>query len=96
MLAKNKSGWTLLEYLDISESDIPKYRNITGAYAILMVGEKYVVGFNIWRNQWEFPSGGIEEGETARQAAIKALPSSGAAVPSRRRRISVFTSSYWL
>ena len=31
MLAKNKSGWTLLEYLDISESDIPKYRNIPGA-----------------------------------------------------------------
>lgn len=66
MLAKNKSGWTLLEYLDISESDISKYQNVTGAYAILTVGDKYVVGYNTWRKQWEFPAGGIEEGETAK------------------------------
>lgn len=73
MLAKNKSGWILLEYLDIAESDICKYHNVTGAYAILMIQDKFVIGFNRWRNQWEFPSGGIEEGETARQAAIREL-----------------------
>ena len=55
MLAKNKSGWTLLEYLDINESDISNYQNVTGAYTILMVEDKYVVGFNAWRKQWEFP-----------------------------------------
>lgn len=63
MLAKNKNGWTLLEHLDIAESDICKYHNVTGAYAILMVRDKFVVGFNGWRNQWEFPAGGIEEGK---------------------------------
>lgn len=73
MLAKNKSGWTLLEYLDIVESDICKYQNVTGSYAILMIKDKFLVGFNNWRNQWELPSGGIEEGETARQAAIREL-----------------------
>ncbi len=73
MLAKNKSGWTLLEYLDIVEDDICKYHNVTGAYAILKIRDKLVVGFNGWRNQWEFPAGGIEEGETARQAAIREL-----------------------
>lgn len=73
MLAKNKSGWTLLEYLDIAESDICKYNNVTGAYAILIIKDKFVIGFNNWRNQWEFPAGGIEEGETARQAAIREL-----------------------
>lgn len=64
MLARNKSGWTLLEYLDVAESDICKYQNVTGAYAILMIRDKFVVGFNGWRNQWEFPAGGIGEGET--------------------------------
>jgi len=28
MLAKNKCGWTLLEYLDIAESDICRYHNV--------------------------------------------------------------------
>ena len=73
MLAKNKSGWKLLEYVDIQEEDIEKYPNVTGAYAILKVGDKYVVGYNGWRKQWEFPAGGIDGGETAREAAIREL-----------------------
>ena len=73
MLAKNKSGWTLLEYINIKEDDIANYQNVTGAYAILRIADKYVVGYNKWRKQWEFPAGGIETGETAREAAIREL-----------------------
>lgn len=73
MLAKNKCGWILLEYFDIAESDICKYKNVTGSYVILIIKNKFLVGFNSWRNQWELPSGGIEEGETARQAAFREL-----------------------
>lgn len=73
MLAKNKSGWKLLEYIDVKEEDIEKYPNVTGAYAILKIADKYVVGYNGWRKQWEFPAGGIDEGETAREAAIREL-----------------------
>ena len=73
MLAKNKSGWTLLEYINIKEDDITNYQNVTGAYAILRIADKYVVGYNKWRKQWEFPAGGIETGETAREAAIREL-----------------------
>ena len=73
MLAQNKSGWTLLEYLDIMEKDISMYEHVTGAYAIIMVGDKFLVGYNNWRKQWEFPAGGIEEDETPRQAAIREL-----------------------
>lgn len=73
ILATNKSGWKLLEYLNIKEDDIEKYQNVTGAYAILKIADKYVVGYNDWRNQWEFPAGGIDKGETAREAAIREL-----------------------
>ena len=71
MLAKNKSGWIVHEYLDISESDLVKYKNVTGSYAIIRVKDKYLTGYNNWRDQWEFPAGGIEAGETARQAAFR-------------------------
>lgn len=73
MLAKNKSGWKLIEYIDIQEEDIDRYENVTGAYAILRVADKYVIGYNSWRQQWEFPAGGIDVGETAREAAVREL-----------------------
>ena len=73
MLATNKSGWKLIEYIDIAESDIEQYQNVTGAYAILKIADKYIVGYNSFRKQWEFPAGGIDQGETAREAAIREL-----------------------
>ena len=73
MIAKNKSGWILHEHINISEKEICNYSNVTGAYAIVKIQDKYLIGFNNWRKQWEFPAGGIEEGETARQAAIREL-----------------------
>ena len=71
MLAQNKSGWTLLEYLKINEEEIGNYNPVTGAFAVISVKGKYLIGFNQWRGQWEFPAGGIEQGETAREAAIR-------------------------
>lgn len=73
MLAKNRSGWMLLEYLDIPEEEIIHYEKVTGAFAILRVGNQYVIGYNTFRKQWEFPAGGIEPGESAREAAVREL-----------------------
>ncbi|MBP3570316.1 MAG: NUDIX hydrolase, partial [Lachnospiraceae bacterium] len=73
MLAKNKFGWTLLEYLSIDEDEISNFDNVTGAFAVINVNGKYLIGYTSWRNQWEFPAGGIEKGETAREAAEREL-----------------------
>ena len=73
MIAKNRSGWILHEFIDITENQITEYSNVTGAYAIVKVGDKYLIGYNNWRKQWEFPAGGIEAGVTARQAAYREL-----------------------
>lgn len=73
MLAKNKSGWILLEHLDITEEEIVNYEKVTGAFAIVTVDGQYIIGYNKWRQQWEFCGGGIEPGETAREAAIREL-----------------------
>ena len=72
-IAKNRSGWILHEYISIPEEQLAEYPNVTGSYAIVKVGDKYLIGYNIWRKQWEFPAGGIEDGETARQAAYREL-----------------------
>ncbi len=73
VIVKNKSGWVLHEYLKVREEQISEYPKCTGAYAIVKVGKKYLIGYNNWRKQWEFPAGGIEAGETARQAAVREL-----------------------
>lgn len=62
-----------MEYLDIPEEELINYEKVTGAYAILRVGDQYVIGYNVWRKQWEFPAGGIEPGESAREAAVREL-----------------------
>ena len=73
MIAKNKSGWILLEYFKITEDEIERFDNVTGAFAIINVNGRYLIGYNPYREQWEFPAGGIEQGETARRAAEREL-----------------------
>ena len=75
ILAENKSGWKLIEYIKIEEHELEnsRYTPVTGAFAILKVRDKYVLGFNNWRKQWEFPAGHIEVGETPRIAAEREL-----------------------
>ena len=73
VLAENKSGWKLLAYIKIEEADINNLDNVTGAFAVLKIRNKYVLGYNRWRKQWEFPAGHIEKGETPRCAAQREL-----------------------
>ena len=45
MLAHNKSGWTQLEYLKVSEDDVGNYDNVTGSFAVVSVKGEYLIGF---------------------------------------------------
>lgn len=72
-MIKNNCGYELLEFIPCEESDVIKYENVTGSGVVYKVDNKYLVGFNNWRKQWEIPAGRIENGETARQAAIREL-----------------------
>nr|WP_289765924.1 NUDIX hydrolase [uncultured Acetatifactor sp.] len=73
ILARNRSGWSLLEVKNIEEWEMDNYNRVTGAYAIVCIKGRYLIGFNNWRKQWEFPAGGIEEGETPKAAAEREL-----------------------
>lgn len=73
MQVENKGGYKLLEYLKINEDDINNYNNITSAGVVLEVDGKYLIGWNNWRKQWELAVGGIEKGETPREAATREL-----------------------
>ncbi|MDH5606757.1 MAG: NUDIX hydrolase, partial [Anaerolineae bacterium] len=73
ILAENKTGIQLLEYLNIPEHNIDYYKPLSSAYAIIQVGGNVLIGFNKWRNQWEFPAGKLDAGETARDAAVREL-----------------------
>lgn len=73
ILARNRSGWSLLEYRNMEEWEMGHYDRVTGAYAIVCIRGCYLIGYNNWRKQWEFPAGGIEEGETPGEAAEREL-----------------------
>lgn len=72
---ENTSDIEIIEYYDIQEDELYKNRNITptSAYAIIEVQGKFLIGYNSYREQWEFPAGKIESGETAMEAARREL-----------------------
>jgi len=63
----------LLEYINVSEADAANFLPISSGGVLLFLGEYVLLGYNKFREQWEFPAGKLESGETPRQAAIREL-----------------------
>lgn len=74
-MTKNHIFIELVEYYDIKESEL--YNNAygvpTSAYAVIDVNGRFLLGYNTWRDQWEFPAGKIDSGENAIDAARREL-----------------------
>ncbi|MCM3389891.1 NUDIX hydrolase [Ureibacillus chungkukjangi] len=76
------NGFEFLEFIHIAEKEIFNYHPIAGSFAIVEHNGRYLMGYNIWRKQWELPAGSREEQETPKECAIRELyEETGQAIP---------------
>ncbi|WP_080848326.1 NUDIX domain-containing protein [Cytobacillus gottheilii] len=67
------NGFEFLEFLDINEAEVSEYPRLAGSYAVVKSNNKYLLCYNTFRKQWEFPAGKRENGETPKECAIREL-----------------------
>ncbi|MCM3573969.1 MULTISPECIES: NUDIX domain-containing protein [Mesobacillus] len=73
MVTKQNNGFELIEILEIKELDMGQYQPLAGSYAIIKVKGQYLIGYNIFRQQWEVPAGKREKGEAPLDCARREL-----------------------
>ena len=67
------NGFEFLEFISIKEAEINHYQPVAGSFAIIKCEGKYLLCYNVWRQQWEFPAGQREGDETPKECAIREL-----------------------
>ncbi|KIL43178.1 NUDIX domain-containing protein [Jeotgalibacillus campisalis] len=67
------NGYAFLDFLVVHEDEMNDYPPLAGSFAVLICSGKYLICYNIWREQWELPAGQREEHETPKQCAIREL-----------------------
>jgi 8-oxo-dGTP diphosphatase len=72
----NKNGDIFEEFINISGNEVRqenyKYP-ITHALVVVKNKNRYLLVYNIWRNNWELAGGMMENGETMRECAMREL-----------------------
>ncbi len=71
-LTKN-NGREFVDFISMSEEDIFDYLPLAGSFAVIKCKGKYLMCYNIWREQWELPAGRRERDETPKECAIREL-----------------------
>lgn len=70
----NEHGWELKKiHFLTSKHQLSSFYPIAGSYALIRCKQKVLIGFNIYRNQWELPAGQKEDGETSYECAVREL-----------------------
>lgn len=67
------NGWTFLEFICLTEEELPQSAQLAGSYATVLTGEKLLMVHNRQRGQWEMPAGKRESNETPKECAIREL-----------------------
>jgi 8-oxo-dGTP diphosphatase len=69
-LAADSPGNLLLGMRFSDESEVD---SVTCSLVVVRFGSEVLLVFDRWRRQWEIPGGGLDPGETARDAATREL-----------------------
>lgn len=69
----NNMGFEFMDFIITSEEEIFNFQPTAGSYAIVNCANKYLIGYNTLRNQWELPAGKREQNETPKECAIREL-----------------------
>jgi ADP-ribose pyrophosphatase YjhB (NUDIX family) len=71
--ARGGSLVSLVRLDGVSVEDADESSPFACALVVVEWGQRVLFGFNISRQQWELPGGTVEEGESARDAALREL-----------------------
>ncbi|WP_404458472.1 NUDIX hydrolase [Sutcliffiella horikoshii] len=71
-LTKN-NGREFVDFIRMSEEEMSTYLPLAGSFAVIKCEGKYLMCYNLWREQWELPAGRSEGDETPKECAIREL-----------------------
>lgn len=71
-LTKN-NGREFVDFIRMSEVEMSTYLPLAGSFAVIKCEGKYLMCYNLWREQWELPAGRSEGDETPKECAIREL-----------------------
>lgn len=73
MVQTKNNGLRFQDFLHVPEDEINRYEPVAGSFAIIQCYKRYLLCFNVWRNQWELPAGSREGDESHKECAIREL-----------------------
>ncbi|TFB14234.1 NUDIX domain-containing protein [Filobacillus milosensis] len=73
MKTVNNFGLEFLDFIELSEIELDSFQDLAGSFNVIKCDGKYLLCYSVFRQQWEFPAGKQEKGETARDCAKREL-----------------------